>query len=113
MGMTHRPDLLATLARILRAAADECDAISRELAVEQFDWISQAESPIGRRRHCAAVRARMSRGLPGACTVGRRHLLSPEALREVLVGYGRPVPPAESDVVRELRRRLRQVGGDL
>lgn len=50
----------------------------------QHDLVSQGESPLGSRRHCAAVRRRIDRGQPGASIVGRRHLLSREALAEEL-----------------------------
>jgi hypothetical protein len=46
--------------------------------------VDQNASPLGRRRHCAAVKRRLARGEVGAAIVGRRHLLSAEALSEEL-----------------------------
>jgi len=46
--------------------------------------LDQHASPLGSRRHCACVRARVAAGDPGAAIIGRRHLLSPEALGEEL-----------------------------
>lgn len=47
------------------------------------EWIDQ-EKPggLGPRRHCAAVRRRMTEGKPGAARIGRRYLLSPAAYAE-------------------------------
>jgi len=103
---------MADLARVLRAAADECDRIVAEQAAGHCDWISQADSPLGRKRHCAAVRRHLERGLDGVAIVGRRHLLSPEALRAALAEVGRPAPKASS-VTKELEHKLRLVGGSL
>ena len=78
--------------------------------------IDQAASPLGRRRHCAAVRRRVSRGDPGAVLVGRRHLLSPEALAEELrrcndkAGKNEAVP-ATTNVRAELDRELSVLRG--
>jgi hypothetical protein len=48
------------------------------------DMVSQVTSPLGRRRHCAAVQRRVAAGIPGAAIVGRKHLLSREALNDEL-----------------------------
>lgn len=105
---------LADLARVLRAAADECDRCAQERASERFDWVEQGTSPLGRKRHCAAVRRLVGAGHDGAAIVGRRHLLSPSALREVLGESGRAsAAPAQPSVAQELERRLRLVGGEL
>ncbi len=101
------PLTLTTLARILRAAADECDNIARESASERREWVAQAESALGPRRHIAAVRRRMQAGLDGAGQVGRRYLLSHPALAEEL---GRPVE-TKSDEVSDLRAELSLVRG--
>ncbi len=77
--------------------------------------VDQSTSPLGRRRHCAIVRQRLAHGEPGAAIVGRRHLLSPQALSEALErATGRPVaaPTAKAGGVRaELERELRLVRG--
>jgi hypothetical protein len=101
------------LARVLRAAADECDRIVDEKHAERRDWTDQSASPLGRRRHVARVRARIAAGQPGAALVGRRALLSREALDDelALLSRGpRKVEPEESGPAR-LRRELGLVGG--
>lgn len=78
------------------------------------DMVDQTTSPLGRRRHCYAVRRRISEHQTGAAVVGRRHLLTQEALAEELTRLGmgnrrptteRPRPSGES-VADELRREL-------
>lgn len=101
------PLTLAGLARVLRAAADECDAIARESAQDRREWVSQSESPLGPRRHIAAVRRRLSAGNDGAGQSGRKYLLSPEAIAEEL---GRPAE-TKSDEVSDLRAELSLVRG--
>jgi hypothetical protein len=78
--------------------------------------VDQASSPLGRRRHCAAVKRRVGSGKPGAALVGRRHLLSVEALAEELArvsGQRELVmpSPASGSVRAELERELRIVKG--
>jgi hypothetical protein len=79
------------------------------------DMVDQVRSPLGRRRHCAAVRRRLARGEAGAAVVGRAHMLSPEALSEELGrassrGAPSPTPPAHS-VRAELEHELRLARG--
>jgi hypothetical protein len=76
----------------------------------------QAASPLGARRHCSIVRRRIARGEPGATIVGRKHLLSAEALTEELKlprsASGLPPPPTPARGVRaELEQELRRVTG--
>jgi hypothetical protein len=102
---------LGEVAEVLEAAASK----ARELAVReraaQREWADQGTSPLGRRRHCAAVRSRVRGGQPGAAVVGRRHLLSAEALSEELERLSKRPRPAEQVGVRsELERELRLVG---
>ncbi|MEY4550200.1 MAG: hypothetical protein RL685_6395 [Pseudomonadota bacterium] len=78
--------------------------------------LDQAASPLGQRRHCAAVRRRISHGESGAAVVGRRHLLSPEALSEELTRQ-RKMPDkigeavAARSVRAELERELQLIRG--
>lgn len=51
-----------------------------QLAGGQVGLVDQSASPLGRRRHIAAVRKLVSAGAPGGAIVGRRHLLTREAL---------------------------------
>lgn len=102
--LTHAR-LFGGLARILEAAAREARAIADECE-DRGGWIDQSTSPLGPRRHCAAVRRRMEAGLEGAGRAGRRFLLSPSALAEEL---GRPVQSDSIDT--QLTRDLRLAGG--
>lgn len=74
------------------------------------DFVDQWSSPLGPRNHCAAVRRRIGERKPGADIVGRRHLLSPEALREELSRQterrSSTVPAGEPDPLEHLERRL-------
>lgn len=76
------------------------------LSQGQPGMIDQKQSPLGRRRHCYAVRRRLSEGSPGAAVVGRRHLLSPEALAEELARLGKRQPSPGETLANELRREL-------
>jgi hypothetical protein len=69
-------------ARICRAAADEADRIAAEEREEKRDWVDQSGSPL-KRHHCGAVRRVVAAG-GEAAIIGRRHLLSPAALRAEL-----------------------------
>lgn len=79
--------------------------------------IDQSKSPLGRKKHCQAVRARLARGESGASVVGRKHYLTSEALEDELRRCTvhtakRTVIPCNS-VRDELDRELRllQQGG--
>jgi hypothetical protein len=101
------------LARVLRAAADEADRIAVEQLAERRDWTDQGASPLGRRRHVARVRARVAAGLTGAAMVGRRALLSVDALAEELelLSKGPRKVETNDSGPEALRRRLGLVGG--
>jgi hypothetical protein len=88
-------------------------------------YISQKESPLGRYRHCAAVRRRMSE-LPEdkweCAKVGRFYYLTPEGLRQELVrlaiskGPAKPRLPevtaaVQQDAGAKLLAKLRRLGG--
>lgn len=77
--MSHPFDAL--LDELAERLADRLEARQKQGAA---GMVGQETSPLGRRRHCAAVRRRISANLPGAAIVGRRCLLSPEALSEEL-----------------------------
>ena len=76
--MTTLEDVLRAFARLVAAE------VVRELRSGPSDLVSQSASPLGKRRHCAAVRERVARGDAGGCIVGRVFYLSPAALREEL-----------------------------
>lgn len=71
--------------------------VVRELRSGPSDLVPQASSPLGKRRHCAAVRARVQRGDAGGCVVGRIYYLTPQALNEELA-KGKP-PKRRASVV--------------
>ena len=77
-------ELLGALAKLVAAE------VVRELRSGPADLVSQAVSPLGKRRHCAAVRARVARGDAGASIVGRLHYLTPAALAEELQTTSKP-----------------------
>lgn len=54
------------------------------LRADQWTMIDQAHSPLGRRTHIAAVRRLVAAGSASAAIVGRRFLLSPEAIEAEL-----------------------------
>jgi hypothetical protein len=75
------------------ALARKLEKVMRaELRGESPRWIEQAFSPLGPRRHIAAVRRRMSEAETqgkspvelGAAVMGRRYLLTPESMAEEL-----------------------------
>jgi hypothetical protein len=98
---------LPTLARVLRAAADEADRIAEEQRDDRRDWIPQASSPLGPRRHVRIVRRRLAAGEDGAALIGRQALLSPEALEEEIAELGEAKPRAKNETTGErIERRL-------
>jgi hypothetical protein len=107
--MTDIESALTTLADLV------ADRVVARMSAGQPGWIDQNASPLGPKRHCAAVRRRVAKGLPGAATVGRRHLVSPESLSEELAATSRrcksPGTASPSSVTAELERELRLVQG--
>lgn len=96
----------AALEEALRVLAREiAREVVSELRAGELDMIDQSASPLGRRRHIAAVRARVASGAPGAAIIGRRYLLSREAIEAELVrvskskGSKRPKLEAVSDLL--------------
>lgn len=83
-------------------------------------WVCQKDSPLGRNRHCAAVKRRLAEGLEGASMIGRRCLLTPAALHEEMQAHHRlvarpivnakatlePVPP----IVQRVNARIARGG---
>jgi hypothetical protein len=103
--------LLGELAKLVAAE------VVRELRSGPADLVSQAVSPLGKRRHCAAVRARLASGDSSACIVGRTHYLTPAALSEELRASSKPArerstkkgkaaPATPRDDLAELRAEL-------
>lgn len=81
---------MAALDELVGALADLVAerVVAKLTAGQQPGMLDQVGSPLGRRRHIAACRARVGRGESGAAIVGRRHLLSREALEAELETLG-------------------------
>lgn len=80
--------------------------VVEKLGGDGGQWVDQSASPLGPRRHRKAVCERLASGRPGASKVGRKHLLSREALAEELAITGRKKStPKQGD---DLEERLRQ-----
>jgi len=93
---------------VLEALADKI--VARLAAGTRADMQDQVGSPLGRRRHIGACRQRVARGDAGAAVVGRRHLLSREALAAELEAVSQRKPrkatkPARVDELANLRSR--------
>jgi hypothetical protein len=104
-------DEISAFGIVLGAFARELGAVL--LAGNQDGWIDQVSSPLGRRRHCVAVRRRVAERAGGAAVLGRRHVLSREALTEELARKPekKAKPAAKPSVGDELRAELRLVRG--
>jgi hypothetical protein len=113
------------LARAARARgeaeAQVFEDAARAAAAARRDHVDQRSSPLGARRHCAAVKRRVAQGAEGAAVIGRRHLLSQEALADELAALSRrpavaqsasPAAPAGASP-EALRAKLGLVGGGL
>jgi hypothetical protein len=81
----------------------------RLLSGNRPGWTDQSASPLGKRRHCAAVRRRVGHGEPGAAIVGRRHLLSADALAEELENVSGRATTKKPSVRQEILRELQLV----
>lgn len=105
--------LLGQIAEILEAGARRARELDAEARAERRDWVDQAASPLGRRRHVTAVRRRTAAGDAGAAMVGRRALLSAAALEQELAALSARPKKAEPEATGPdaLRRRLGLVGG--
>lgn len=110
------------IAAALRILVDVvADAVERRLSDGCGQWVDQQSSPLGARRHCAAVRRRVADGSGGAAVIGRRHLLTPDALAMELAAPSKNAQRrattkrdnAPDDFEASLRRKLRLVGGSL
>jgi hypothetical protein len=104
---------LGQIAEILEAAARRARELDADVRGELRAWTDQSASPLGPRRHVARVRGRLARGLAGASMVGRRALLSPEALGEELAALTKKkaVAAEPETTASRIERRLGLVGG--
>lgn len=96
--MTRDAEYYRVLARAELAAAEAkaavFEAAAREASAQRRDWTDQGSSPLGRRRHVAAVRRRVDAGDEGAAMVGRRAMLSASALADELAAASTSKRPA-------------------
>lgn len=91
------------------AAFYEAQAAAQRPAQSAPQWIPQTRSPLGNRRHIAAVRRRLAAGEPGATQVGRKYLLTRDAMDQELgrvVASRRPSAAPVVDELAALRARL-------
>ncbi len=80
--------------------------VVEKLGGADSQWVDQSSSQLGSRRHRAAVNRRIAEGLPGATKVGRKHLLTREALAEELATVSKKRrATTETDVQLEARIR--------
>lgn len=86
--------------------------VVERLGGDGSNWVDQSASPLGPRRHRKAVCERLASGRPGASRVGRKHLLSREALEEELATKGRKKStPKQGDELEDRLRRELGLGG--
>jgi hypothetical protein len=97
------------LAEVLEAAAARAREIDAQASAERAAWIDQRQSPLGPRRHCRAVQARLAAGSADAAIIGRRQLLSQTALTEELARSAAKPAAKKQSVADELRRELHLV----
>ncbi len=109
---SKRAEALRLIGQALLLLADD-ESKSAEWAA----WVSQACSPLGKRRHTAACRRRIELGEGGARIVGRRHDLSPEALQDELNKISQRATPRKvqteeptTSIADELASELRLAG---
>jgi len=78
-------------------------------------FVDQKKSPLGPRKHCEAVRRRLTGDEGGAAIVGRRHLLTSEALQDEMRRESIPantttaaVPAEEDESYRDFVNRYQR-----
>lgn len=93
--MSALEEAVAQLAKAL-APAIAAEVVAQLRAGETPGMVDQSTSPLGRRRHIAAVRRMVAAGDPGAAQVGRRYLLTTDAVQVELSRMSRkPKAPAK------------------
>ncbi len=78
------PEVAHALRVLADWAAQAAAAADNDNAAPAAELLAQKGSPLGARRHIRAVRRRVAAGEAGASIVGRRYLLTREALNEEL-----------------------------
>lgn len=102
--------LAASERKAAEAKATELERQASELESRGADMVDHRNSQLGARRQCEIVRRRIERGQGGAAIVGRRHLLSREAITEELEKLSekkrnRVTQPKATDQLVDLRAR--------
>jgi hypothetical protein len=114
--VTSLDDILGRLGKAF--AAEVARELAKELRAANDDgWVSQANSPLGPRRHCRAVRRRMGEGRLDCTRDGKLYLMTRDALREEMLRLGHCEPtvkaiPVEGDepTTSVRARLLRKLG---
>lgn len=111
-------DLYLVLAQVARARGEAEARVFEDAAAagdaQRSEWVDQSQSALGKRRHCAAARRVVAEG-GQAAIIGRRHLLSPAAIRAELERLtkrtGQKHQSPAGSAASELRAQLGLVGG--
>ena len=99
-------ELLFIERAVFDAKTNAIEQMVYQLRRRHASWIGQNSSPRGPRRHIASARARIAAGSPGVAIVGRRALLSAEALAEELEALSSRVRAPRKIPVNEGRSDL-------
>jgi hypothetical protein len=103
------PEAIEAVVRVL--AIQIARAVVAELrSGDAPGMIDQSASPLGRRRHIAAVRRRVAAGEPGAAIVGRRYLLASVQVDAELAAASKRTPKAKPEPVDELAEMRARYG---
>jgi hypothetical protein len=102
----------AALDQLVKLLADAvADRVAARLSAgSHAGFVEQAGSPLGRRRHIAAVRRIVAAGQPGAAIVGRRHLLSRERVERELAAVAKRPKKTRAERVDELAELRERFG---
>lgn len=87
---------------LLDAIADAiAQRVVDKLRSGEFGLVDQTASPLGSRRHCALARRLVNAGDPRAAKVGRRWLISREAISEALGSTSNEMSP-DNELISKL-----------
>jgi hypothetical protein len=104
---TGRDELRAALELIARAIAPAiARAVVDELRASDDEWLDQKSSPLGARRHCAAIR---SGELPGR-RIGRRYLAKRDDVEAYVKQQAKKPRKAKADDDADLDELAREIG---
>jgi hypothetical protein len=83
----------------IKAQLDRMEArLAKCAAPEAGELVDQRNSPLGRRRHCAAVRRLRAEGDQRVYVKGRLHMMTRDAVQEELARVSLPALPAANDL---------------